>query len=182
MLLPVSGDGDEEDYDDPRQELVDKLIEYQRYRKLSDMMSDREEELEYELERRSAQPVLPFDDSEALWEQLDVWDLLKTFSQLVSNISSDRLISLYEEVTVNEKLTLIEELLDRSGEFMFTDLVRNQESIMEFVCAFIAILESARQRTIRIMQNRMFGDIRVVAGLRDLEYSYETDEVQGEDG
>ncbi|HKK49310.1 MAG TPA: segregation/condensation protein A [Alkalispirochaeta sp.] len=182
MLLPVSGDGDEEDYDDPRQELVDKLIEYQRYRKLSDMMSDREEELEYELERRSAQPVLPFDDAEALWEQLDVWDLLKTFSQLVSNISSDRLISLYEEVTVNEKLTLIEELLDRSGEFMFTDLVRNQESIMEFVCAFIAILESARQRTIRIMQNRMFGDIRVVAGLRDLEYSYETDEVQGEDG
>ncbi len=184
MLLPVSGDGDDEEYDDPRQELVDKLIEYQRYRKLSDMMSEREEELEFELERRSAQPVLPFEDTEDLWEQLDVWDLLKTFSQLVNNISSDRLISLYEEVTVNEKLTLIEELLERTGEFMFTDLIRNEESIMEFVCAFIAILESARQRTIRIMQNRMFGDIRVVAGPRDLEYSYENeiDEVPGEDG
>ncbi len=182
MLLPVSTDGDDEEYDDPRQELVDKLIEYQRYRKLSDLMSEREDELEYQLERRSTQPVLPFDDGDDLWEQLDVWDLLKTFSQLVSNISSDRLVSLYEEVTVNEKLTLIEELLERSGEFMFTELIRHEESIMEFVCAFIAILESARQRTIRIMQNRMFGDIRISAGPRDLEYTYESQEVQGEDG
>jgi segregation and condensation protein A len=59
---------------------------------------------------------------------------------------------------------------------------------MEFVCAFIAILESARQRTIRIMQNRMFGDIRITAGARDLEYvyddhdEYDGEEVQGADG
>ena len=182
MLLPVSGDSDEEDYDDPRKELVEKLIEYQRYRKLSDLMSDREEEMEYQLERRSDQPVLPFDETDELWEQLDVWELLKTFSQLITNISADRLVSLYEEVTVNEKITLIEELLERSGEFRFTELIRNSESIMEFVCAFIAILESARQRTIRIMQNRMFGDIRISAGPRDFEYSYDATEVPSEDG
>lgn len=188
MLLPISGEGDDEEYDDPRKELVEKLIEYQRYRKLSDLMGEREEELEYELERRSSQPSLPFEDDDGVWEQLDVWELLKTFSRIVSNISSDRLVSLYEEVTVNEKLTLIEELLERSGEFMFTDLIRHEDSIMEFVCAFIAILESARQRTIKIMQNRMFGDIRITAGARDLEYvydgqdDYDGEEVQGEDG
>jgi segregation and condensation protein A len=137
MLLPISGEGDDEEYDDPRKELVEKLIEYQRYRKLSDLMGEREEELEYELERRSSQPSLPFEDDDGVWEQLDVWELLKTFSRIVSNISSDRLVSLYEEVTVNEKLTLIEELLERSGEFMFTDLIRHEDSIMEFcVCVY----------------------------------------------
>jgi segregation and condensation protein A len=164
LLLPVSGDAEEEELEDPRKELVDKLIEYQRFRKLSDLMGEREEELEYQLERRTDQPVLPFEDQAAMWEQLDVWDLLKAFSRLINNISSDRLVSLYEEVTVNEKLTLISELLERSTEFYFTDLIRDQQSVMEFVCAFIAVLESARRRTIRIMQNKMFGDIRIEAG------------------
>ena len=173
MLLPVPDDGADEEFDDPRQELVEKLIEYQRYRKLSDLMNEREEELEYTLERRSSQSVLPFDDGEELWEQIDVWELLKTFSQLMSNLSTDRLVSLYEEVTVNEKLTLIEELLETKHEFRFTDLIRNRESVMEFVCAFIAILESARQRSIRILQNRMFGDIRISPGAKDLNFRYE---------
>lgn len=183
MLLPAP-DADDDDWDDPRRELVEKLIEYQRYRKLSDLMTEREEELEYGVERRTGQPALPFDESDEQWEQLDVWELLKTFSRLVRNISSDRLVSLYEEVTVNEKLTLIEEMLERRGEFLFTDLIRRQDSIMEFVCAFIAILEAARQRSILIMQNRMFGDIRIKQGRRDLESSpaYDMEEVPGEDG
>lgn len=181
MLLPVPDDGGDEEFDDPRQELVEKLIEYQRYRKLSDLMNEREDELEYTLERRSSQSVLPFDDGEELWEQIDVWELLKTFSQLMSNLSTDRLVSLYEEVTVNEKLTLIDELLETRREFRFTDLIKNRESVMEFVCAFIAILESARQRSIRILQNRMFGDIRISPGAKDLNFQHE-EEVQGGDG
>lgn len=173
MLLPIGGEGDDEDIDDPRQELVDRLIEYQRYRKLSNLMEDREEELDYQLERRSTQPILPFEDEEELWDQIDVWELLKTFSMLMSKINTDRLVDLYEEVTVNEKLTLIEELVERKGEFLFSDLLRKEGSVMELVCAFIAILESARQRSIRILQNRLFGDIRIVAGPRDLDFDYD---------
>ena len=116
------------------------------------------------LERKSAQPILPFEDSEDLWTQIDVWDLVKTFSRIISSLSVDRLVSLHEEVTVNEKLTLIEEFLETKSDFLFTDLIRVGGSMMELVCAFIAILEAARQRRIRILQNRMFGDIRITAG------------------
>ncbi|TVR69833.1 MAG: segregation/condensation protein A [Spirochaetaceae bacterium] len=167
MLLPESAAEEEDDGEDPRQELVQKLIEYQKYRKLSDLMGEREEQSDFSLERKAAQAVLPFEEEEQLWDQLDAWDLLKTFTKLISNISSDRFLDLYEEVTVNEKLTLIDELISRQGEFSFLDLIRRPDSIMELVCAFIAILESARQRTIRIMQNRMFGDIRIRAGSKD---------------
>jgi segregation and condensation protein A len=164
MLLPLAEIDDDDEMDDPRQELVEKLIEYQRFRKLSDLMENRQEELEYSLERKSTQPVLPFPDNEELWDQLDVWDLLKTFSGILSNVNPDFLLDLHEDVTVNEKLTLIDEFLSTRGEFRFVELIRRPDSVMELVCAFIAILESARQRTIRILQNRMFGDIRIMSG------------------
>jgi segregation and condensation protein A len=161
MLLPARDVDDDEEYDDPRQELVEKLIEYQKYRKLSDLIADRNDEIDYTIERKGGQPILPFDDDQSLWEEIDVWQLVKTFSHVIRNISTDRLITLYEEVTVNEKLTLILELIDSRDDFPFTDLIVRADSIMEIVCAFIAILEAARQKTVMIYQNRMFGDIRI---------------------
>jgi segregation and condensation protein A len=70
---------------------------------------------------------------------------------------------MYEEVTVNEKITLIYELLDSSGEFMFTDLVIKKSSIMEVICAFLAVLELVKAAAIVVFQNKVFGDILLKA-------------------
>ena len=48
-------------------------------------------------------------------------DLLKTFSDLMASLSQDRVIDLYEEVSINEKLSLINELLETRSEFVFND-------------------------------------------------------------
>lgn len=160
MLLPVELSMDDE-LEDPRKELVEKLIEYQKFRKLSDLMSDREGEVEWIIERNSSQRILPFSD-EGIWDQVSVWDLLQTFSSLLSNLSSERIIDLYEEVSVNEKITLITEILEQREEFMFTDLVKKR-TILEIVCAFWAVLELVKERRILVLQNRLFGDIRVRA-------------------
>ncbi len=160
MLLPVEIDLDDE-IEDPRRELVERLIEYQKYKIITDMMTDKEQESEWLLERRRKQEALPFEDSDELWETIDVWELLRTFSTIISNVSSDRLLDLYEEVSVNEKLSLLEELLETRSDCLFTDLIVKPGSIMEVVCAFLAILESVKSRRINIEQNRMFGDIRI---------------------
>jgi segregation and condensation protein A len=158
MLLPVELTMDDE-LEDPRRELVEKLIEYQKFRKLSDLMSDREGEVEWIIERTRSQRILPFAD-EGIWDRVSVWDLLQTFSSLLSSLSSERIIDLYEEVSVNEKITLIAELLEQQEELLFTDLVRRR-TILEIVCSFWAVLELVRQRRILVEQNRMFGDIRI---------------------
>ena len=160
MLLPVELSMDDE-IDDPRKELVEKLIEYQKFRKLSDLMSDKEGEVEWIIERTRSQRILPFSD-EGIWEQVSVWDLLQTFSSLLSNLSSERIIDLYEEVSVNEKVTLIVEMLEGRDEFLFTDLLRRR-SVLEVVCAFFAVLEMTKARRIAVYQNRLFGDIRIRA-------------------
>ncbi len=160
MLLPEEADfGDE--FEDPRKELVDRLIEYQKFKEISKLIEEKEQESEWIIERKRKQINLPFLNDENLWEEIDVWDLLRTFSSIISSISSERIIDLYEEVTVNEKLSLINEYLEIKNEFFFTELIIKSKSIIEIVCAFLAVLEAVKTKTISIFQNRMFGDIRI---------------------
>ncbi len=160
MLLPAGQDeGDE--FDDPRRELIEKLIEYQKYKRLSELMERKEMEVEWSVERKRMQRPLPFADESELWAEIDVWDLLRSFSSLVTNLSSERIIDLYEEVSINEKTTLIRELLDSKGAFSFTDLITRPRSTMDIVCAFLALLEAVKYRLISIFQHRLFGDIEI---------------------
>jgi len=158
-LLPVEIDDDGEPTD-PRQELVERLVEYQKFRKLSDLMEDKEKEAEWTVERRKLQRSLPFTDAE-LWEKADIWSLMKAFAALVKNLPGERILDLYEEVSVNEKVALMSELLEAKGECLFTDLVVRSNSVMDIVCAFLAILEAVKVRMIVVYQNRMFGDILI---------------------
>jgi segregation and condensation protein A len=142
--------------------LVEKLIEYQKYKKLSELIADQEDKSEWILERKSKQNILPFPD-EDIWQQIDVWDLLKTFSSLVSSLSAEQIIDLYEEVTINEKITLIRELMEQKEEFLFTDILQRSHSLLAVICSFLAILEMVKSKEVIVYQNKMFGDIRIKA-------------------
>ena len=159
MLLPVDIDLGEE-LEDPRKELVERLIEYQQFKKLSELIAEKELDAEWLLDRKAAQTVLPFSDEE-LWEEINVWDLLRTFSAMLNQLSPERIIDLYEEVTINEKVTLIRELLSEKNEFLFTAMLSKRRSLLDIICAFFALLEMVKSKEIMIFQNKMFGDIRI---------------------
>ncbi len=165
MLLPVEVAYDDEDEEDPRQELVDKLIEYQKFKRLSSLMEEQEDESEWNFERKKIQRVLPFDDDDNMWEEVDTWELLQQmqdlFKSMVSQYSNEKILNMYEEISVNEKITLMNELIDEKKECMFTDLLTRPGNEMDVICAFMAILEAVKFRMIRIMQNRLFGDIKI---------------------
>ncbi len=162
MLLPEQETDLVGEIEDPRRELVEKLIEYQKYKKLSELMAKRGEQSGPVLERKKSQKLLPFND-EDVWQKISVWDLFKAFSGMLSKFTADRIIDLYEEVTVKEKITLIYEFIDRGEVFLFNDLIQNSRSVMEFICAFLAVLDMVKQKVICIYQNRLFGDIRIKA-------------------
>jgi segregation and condensation protein A len=117
-----------------------------------------EQETEWFIERKRLDRPLPFEEEE-VWQKVDVWDLLKIFTEYTRSLSRERVVDLYEEVTLNEKTALLYEILEKRKECSFTDLIIRNDSILEFVCAFLAILEAAKQHLISIYQNRMFGDI-----------------------
>lgn len=161
-LLP-SLPGDEDEMDDPRQELVEKLIEYQKFKRLAELMAEQEVESEWIWERKKKQPVLPFEDKDEFWETVEVWDLLQTFSQIMKGLAPERIIDLYEEVSVNEKTALVYEFLEKGSSFLFTDLITRPNSLLDIVCAFLALLELVKARAILLEQSRLFGDIRITA-------------------
>ena len=165
MLLPVEITYDDEEIEDPRQELVDKLIEYQKFKKLSELMEEKEESAEWSFERSKIQRVLPFDERESDWEQIDTWDLLqqmqKLFKSMVSQYSNEKILNMYEEISVNEKITLMNELFEKKNECMFTDLITREGNVMDIVCAFMALLEAVKFKMITIFQNKLFGDIKI---------------------
>jgi len=165
MLLPIEVEFDGEEMEDPRQELVDKLIEYQKFKKLSSLMEEQEDDSEWNFERKKIQRVLPFDETESMWEKVDTWELLQqmqsVFKSMMSKYSNEKILNMYEEISVNEKITLMNELLDNKKECMFTDLLTRPGNAMDIICAFMAILEAVKFRMITIFQNKLFGDIKI---------------------
>jgi len=165
MMLPVEVKiEDDLDFDDPREELVDRLIEYQKFKKLSNLIEEKQDENEWNFERNKIQRVLPFEEKD-LWERVDTWDLLeqmqKIFKTLMSQYTDQKILDITEEISVNEKITLMNELLDQKSECMFTDLLVRKGNILDVICAFMAILEAVKFKMAAIYQNRMFGDIKI---------------------
>lgn len=159
-LLPLGGD-EEEEWEDPRQELVDKLIEYQKFKRLAELLAEQEMQSEWILDRQKKQSLLPFEEKDNFWEKIEVWDLLQTFSKVMKGLSPERLINLYEEVSVNEKIALVYEILEEKEHFLFTDLIVHPDSLIDIVCAFLAILELVKARKVSLFQNKLFDDIQI---------------------
>lgn len=159
MLLPVDVVFDEE-FEDPRRELVDRLIEYHKFKKYAELIELNYSKDDYYFMRNKHQNILPFND-ERLWNEINVWDLLKTFSTLLKNISPERIFNIYEEVSIKDKIALMDELFEKKKELAFMDIVVREDSPLDVICAFLAILEVVKEKKITIYQNTLFGDIRI---------------------
>ena len=160
MLLPLPYT-DDEPYEDPRRELVERLLEYQRFKRLSDILARHQQEAHWII-TRTEQKVLPGslerdDGPEVL---LSPEELLTAFRKIVAAIGGEQLTSLYEEFTVNEKIALVYERLALTEAFSFLELVRGG-SALEIICAFWAVLELAKSQTIAVVQRQQFAPISV---------------------
>ena len=166
LLLPVEVRyDDDESMEDPREELVEQLIEYQRFKKLSVLMEEQEEQSEWSFERKKIERTLPFDEDDTQWKKMDTWALLQDMQKIFRNLTNvnpdERLLNMGEDIAPNEKIALINELLEKKSECMFTDLITRKGNELDVICAFMAILEAVKLNLVEIYQNKMFGDIKI---------------------
>ncbi len=166
MLLPVEVNyDDEESIEDPRDELVQQLIEYQRFKKLSNLMEEQEEASEWSFDRKKIERFLPFENDESQWEKVDTWALLQDMQKMFVNLTNvnneEKILNTKDEVSPGEKIALMKDLLEKKGECMFTDLITRKGNKLDVICAFMAILEAVKIKLAEIYQNKMFGDIKI---------------------
>ena len=160
MLLPLPYATDEP-YEDPRQELVERLLEYQRFKRLSEVLAEQQQQAHWII-TRSEPRVLPasFAGQHSDGTQLSPEELLASFKDIVAAIGGEQLTSLYEEFTVKEKIALVHERLSLTAAFSFLELVRGGSAI-EIICAFWAVLELAKSQAIAVIQRQPFAAITV---------------------
>ena len=157
MLLPVDIDFDE-DYEDPRQDLVERLLEYQKFRRYTDLLASGAGEGELFIERKKSSFMVPFEDQE-LFEEVNVLKLLQTYTNLLSRIAPTKIFNVYEEVTVNEKLALMNELFESSEVIHIEDIIIHLDKPLHIICSFMAILEACKFKMITIEQEVPFETI-----------------------
>jgi segregation and condensation protein A len=163
MLVPIEpteAAGDEEQVD-PRDELVQRLLEFQRYKEAAGV-------LHQQAQIRAAQwtrpdTVLPrFDDAGEEMLEAGLYDLIAAFRELLERRKA--LIAHEVEGEGPPVEQRMEELLAqiREGESLeFLELFASLETKAEMIVTFLALLELIRLRRVRVYQRGMFGPIRV---------------------
>ena len=197
MLLPkeVNEDGEEED---PRAELVQKLLEYKMYKYMSFELRDRQVDAARNMYREQRLPKeveayrQPIDYEELIGD-MNLNKLHEIFKSIVKKQEDkiDPIRSKFgkiekEEVSLPDKMTYVEQFAVKKRRFSFRDLLESQPGKVHVIVTFLAILELMKTGKIRISQEELFGDI-LIESLEDedtvvVPYTDETDSEDKTDG
>lgn len=171
MILPVEMEQDDEEEveeEDPRLELVDKLLEYRRFRDFARLLGAREENWSNIFTRRVKLSFEPADDDEEELIDVSLYDLMKSVRGMIRFLMGE--VSHHvqlEGASVDEKIAQIESLLEERESVSWSDLCRMGANRIELVCSLLAILELCRMQRIRVRQHGAFGEIRLFAHVAD---------------
>lgn len=158
MLLPPIESGEVED-EDPRDELVKRLIEYKRFKEAADMLQDKEEEQEG-IFTRLAKPDIEFAEEEKLLIDASIFDLITAFEAVFERADDETMTEIFEdEFSVGDKIAEITNIVDIENNIKFSELFMPNVKKAEVFVTFVAILELIKQGTIAIKQEKIFGEI-----------------------
>ncbi len=162
MLLPRSDPTQEDPEEDPREALVRRLLEHQRYRQAAELLHERETLREAQWLRPDGR-VAPLAGEEYEPElEVDLFSLMAAFKSVLDRAKQRPQVALPAEQIPIE--TRIEQLLTRLSETQacgFEDLFEDVTSKGDMIVTFIALLEMIRLRLIRVFQAGSFGPIRI---------------------
>lgn len=177
MLLPkeVNEDGEEED---PRQGLVEQLLEYKMYKYMSYELKDRELESERVMYKTPTIPqeVMEYEQPvnlDELLEDLTLQKLNHIFKDVMKRQADkiDPVRSKFgkiekEEVTVSDKLVFVTDYAREHKKFSFRTLLTKQSSKTQIVVTFLALLQLMKEGVLYIEpQEQPFDDIRITSNI-----------------
>ncbi len=160
MLLPRSSEGEEEEEEDPRAELVRRLLEYQKYKQAAGELEKRPL-----LDRDVFIRLTPTEFQEPEEERIEVnlFELFEAFREVLKRVKPEAVHEvILEHLSVEDKIEEILALLEKENRSMaFHRLFPEEASRRVVVVTLLAILELVKMKRIRIFQMAPFETIRV---------------------
>jgi segregation and condensation protein A len=164
MLLPPDPNLEQqEEQGDPREELVRRLLEYEKFKEIAENLRQREL-TQKEIFKRPKSETLPapVDADGQVYFEASIFDLIDAFSKAMENVPRDIFYEVVkDEFTVEEKVHDILHRLLYEPSLSVSRLFSEAKNKVEIVVAFLAILELIRLREIIAFQKEVFQDIEI---------------------
>jgi segregation and condensation protein A len=158
LLLPRHV-GEEGELEDPRAELVRRLLEYEHFRDAADRLEDAEADRARRFGRGFV-PPRPRVDPASLELEVDWGDVWDALYDLLERVRPPELHHVRGRVvTLEEKVELILDTLARLSRVQFQELLRQHPDKMHAVATFLATLELARRREVSLRQSKHFAPL-----------------------
>ena len=153
---------DDADEDDPRFELIRRLVEYKKFKDAAAQLQEREGEMADTYERRPGKVEFT-QIVETRTEPATVWDLVQVVSQILKrfNARDDIREIQADPYTVSEKMEFLRQMIVTRPRFRVSELFEAAHSKTEVVVTFLAILELTRLKQFVLSQGEEFGEIDV---------------------
>jgi segregation and condensation protein A len=162
MLLPRDPMATAEEAEDPRTELVNRLLEHEKFKSAAQMLLQKQQIEDAVLTNPS---LKEFMDAEGTEPEIaaDVIDLVKTFQQVLERVRTRPVLNVDEEtVTVGQMIEYLRRRLSLEDRpIRLKQLLMRIPSRQALVCMFLALLELVRLQAIQVRQEKLFGEIAV---------------------
>ncbi|MBI5694926.1 MAG: segregation/condensation protein A [Nitrospirae bacterium] len=169
LLPPAVGEDGEEEGADPRAELVKRLVEYKKFKEAALELGERES-VWREVFVRDGKGAWE-DGEEPVQETLfnfGIIDLLDAFKRVITSLPPSRYHEVMgEDISITDKITQILDRLEGVEGISFESLFDGARTRAQVIVTFLALLELARIRAVRIMQVEEFGSIWLMKAVTD---------------
>src|SRR5438309_1945399 len=162
MLLPRDPAAASEDQEDPRNELVNRLLEHEKFKSAAQMLLQKQQIEDAVMSNPSMKEFMEAEGTEPEIAA-DVIDLVKTFQQVLERVRTRPVLNVDEEtVTVGQMIDYLRRRLSLEDRpIRLKQILMRVPSRHALVCMFLALLEMVRLQAIQVRQEKLFGEIAV---------------------
>lgn len=170
MLLPVDPSlrKEAESEEDPREELVQKLLEHERFKNAAEMLQQKRMIEENVWSNPQMKQFAAADEDPGL--AVGLFDLVKAFGDVLEKIKSRPVYEITtEEVTVSDMVQHLRTLIEHTKKdkpLFILQVLEKQRSRRAMICLFLAVLELVKMQAVQILQPELFGEIALGRGER----------------
>lgn len=186
MILPrATEDGQEIVGEDPRTELVARLLEYKRFKELSQMLEEREER-SMNIFEKPQEDISQYLDNPDEYLSLDLKEFASAFSLFIRKKQRVEAVRKHytrierERASMEKRISyILQSVRAKIGQvFSFKDFIQDKKDRYDIVVTFMSLLEMAKARAVKVEQHATYGNIEVSAGERVQEEWKENDRKQ----
>lgn len=169
MLLPVpeTAAGEDGEAEDPRSELVARLLEYKQFKEVAQSLGEKEllqrevfGRMGVEAAARQAAEKASADEESTL--EVNLFDLLRAFQRILDELPENTVREIQrEEVSIVQKMNEILDLLDSREYVLFHEAFAKGKNKIHVLTTFLGMLELAKMRSVSLRQPALFSEIHI---------------------